>query len=77
MKKVLVVVILVLAVTAAVPTFHPLSLKAADTIPAQYTDAEFWSIINESRNREVRSSTRTLFPMRFRTWTFFPISRAS
>jgi len=47
MKKTLIVAILALTGVAVFPTFHPLSLRAADTIPAQYTDAEFWRFINE------------------------------
>jgi len=47
MKKVLIVSILALLGVATFPSFHTLSLKAADTLPAQYTDAEFWHFVND------------------------------
>src|SRR5678815_1831952 len=47
MKKVLIIAMLALFGFATFPSFHPLSLKAADTLPAQYTDSEFWHFVND------------------------------
>jgi len=47
MKKLLIAATLALFGVASLPWFRPPALKAADTLPAQYSDEEFWHIIND------------------------------
>src|SRR5262245_33469984 len=47
MRKLLFVLTVALIGIATFPWFSPSFLGAADTVPAQYTDAEFWRFVND------------------------------
>lgn len=47
MKKLIVIAALGLTLSALLPREPAAYLHAADTLPAQYTDAEFWRFVNE------------------------------